>query len=58
MKYTAPEYKISSIEVKDVITASTDYVTNNCTVNENVQSAFGNYEATNVTGNITSPFRK
>ena len=58
MKYTAPNYELNQAEANDVITASTDYVTNNCTVNENVQSAFGNYEATNVTGNISSLFRK
>ena len=58
MKYTAPNYELNQAVADDVIAASTDYVTNNCTVNENVQSAFGNYEATNVTGNITSLFRK
>jgi hypothetical protein len=58
MKYTRPDYKLNQAEANDVITASSDYVTNNCTVNENVQSAFGNYEATNVTGNISSLFRK
>ena len=58
MKYTAPEYKFNEIETADVITASSDYVTNNCTVNENAQSAFGNYEATNVTGNISPLFRQ
>jgi hypothetical protein len=58
VKYTRPEYKLNVIETNDVITASSDYKTNNCTVNENVQSAFGGYEATNITGNINSLFRK
>lgn len=58
MKYQEPKYQIISVEAGDIITASGDYVANNCTVTENAPSTFGNYNATNVSGDITSLFRK